>query len=228
MTQPGSSLSQGNTGVSRPSTTTIRRGRPVSQSTAPRLLIMGPQGSGKGTQAARLAEHLGMPAISTGDLFRANILLFTEFGVQAQSYINRGELVPDYVTNAMLRDRLLKEDVKGGFVLDGYPRTAGQVRDLDDMVAEFGWTLNGVIYLRVDTEAVTERMEHRAIVQGRSDDTPELIAKRLRIYAEQTAPLVDEYRERGLLVEVDAMGDVPEITNRVLAGIGLNWLANTV
>ncbi|MCL2594322.1 MAG: adenylate kinase [Promicromonosporaceae bacterium] len=189
---------------------------------------MGPQGSGKGTQAARLAEHLGMPAISTGDLFRANILLFTEFGVQAQSYINRGELVPDYVTNAMLRDRLLKEDVKGGFVLDGYPRTAGQVRDLDDMVAEFGWTLNGVIYLRVDTEAVTERMEHRAIVQGRSDDTPELIAKRLRIYAEQTAPLVDEYRERGLLVEVDAMGDVPEITNRVLAGIGLNWLANTV
>lgn len=185
-----------------------------------RLLIMGPQGSGKGTQAARIAEALGIPAISTGDIFRANIKGDTELGRLARSYSDRGELVPDEVTNAMVRDRLAAQDTAAGFLLDGYPRNAAQVEELDAILAERGTPLQAVVALDVPRAELLERIAQRAVAEGRSDDTAEAIERRLAVYEEQTAPLLDAYRERGILLDVVGVGDVEEITTAILAGLG--------
>ena len=184
-----------------------------------RLVLLGPPGAGKGTQAARLAERLGVPAVSTGDIFRANVAQQTELGERAQRYMEAGEYVPDEVTNAMVRDRLAQADAAEGFLLDGYPRTADQVRELDGMLADSGRSLDAVVELTADTDEVVDRLLGRAQEQGRSDDTEPVIRRRLEVYAEQTAPLVALYRERGLLVSVDGMGDVPEVTDRLVQAL---------
>ncbi|WP_255491637.1 MULTISPECIES: adenylate kinase [unclassified Actinotalea] len=193
-----------------------------------RLVIMGPQGAGKGTQAARLAERLGVPAISTGDIFRANIKGGTELGVLAQSYTARGELVPDSVTNDMVRDRLAQEDVREGFILDGYPRNAAQVAELDAILAESGLALDAVVELAADRDELLARLAKRAAIEGREDDTPESIARRLDIYAEQTAPLTSAYETRGLLVRVDGIGGIDEVTERLVAALDGALLRGTV
>ena len=184
-----------------------------------RLLIMGPQGAGKGTQAARLADGLGVPAISTGDIFRANIKGGTELGRTVQEYTARGELVPDSVTNAMVRGRLAEADAAAGFILDGYPRNAAQVVALDEVLAERGVALDAVVQLTADRTELLERLARRAELEGREDDTPEAIARRLDIYERETAPLTAEYGARGILVQVDGTGEIPEVTERVLAAL---------
>ncbi|MGW6129415.1 adenylate kinase [Cellulomonas sp. NPDC055163] len=180
-----------------------------------RLVIMGPQGAGKGTQAARLADRLGVPAISTGDIFRANIKDGTELGRLVQEYTAKGELVPDSVTNDMVRDRLAQPDASEGFILDGYPRNAAQVTELDEILAGLGSRLDAVVELTAERDELLARLRNRAEVEGREDDTEEAIARRLDIYAEQTAPLTTAYGERGLLVRVDGIGEIDEITARL-------------
>lgn len=182
-----------------------------------RLIFMGPPGAGKGTQAQRVADEFGIPAISTGDIFRSNVSEGTELGQQAQRYMDAGEYVPDEVTNAMVRDRLDQDDARGGFLLDGYPRTLAQVEELDDMVAAGGAKLDRVVVLTVDPEELVSRLVARARTEGRADDTEEVIRRRQEVYTEQTAPLLEVYRDRGLLVEVVGMGEVDEVTARVLA-----------
>jgi adenylate kinase len=180
-----------------------------------RLLILGPPGAGKGTQAVRIAEHHGIPAISTGDIFRANIKGETELGRQVTAILSSGGLVPDEVTNAIVRDRLGQQDAGDGFLLDGYPRTPGQVEALDEMLTDRGVGLDAVLELTVDTDEVVARLLQRAQDQGRVDDTEEVIRERMRLYAEETAPLSRIYRERGLLCQVDGMGTVEEVTARI-------------
>jgi len=180
---------------------------------------MGPQGSGKGTQAARLAEVYGVPAISTGDIFRANIKGGTELGRLAQEYSSKGELVPDEVTNAMVRDRLGADDVAAGFLLDGYPRNSAQVIELDAILTDLGVSLDVVVELTADRDELLGRLRRRAEIEGREDDTQDVIARRLDIYAEQTAPLTDAYAERGLLARVDGIGEIDEVTRRILDAV---------
>lgn len=181
-----------------------------------RIVLLGPPGAGKGTQAARLAEALGVPAISTGDIFRANIAGGTELGRTAQAYTARGELVPDEVTNAMVAARLDQPDVGGGFLLDGYPRNVAQVAELDAMLAARGIALDVAVELTADTEVVVERLLRRATVEGREDDTEPVIRHRLAVYREQTEPIAALYADRGVLVRVDGIGDVAEVTERLL------------
>ena len=182
-----------------------------------RLLILGPPGAGKGTQAARIAEHFGIPAISTGDIFRANIKNETELGLQVKSILASGGFVSDEVTNAIVADRLAQDDCEVGFLLDGYPRTLPQVAALDELLASKGQTLEHVLELTVDEDAVVQRLLKRAAVEGRADDTEEVIRERMAIYHRETKPLSDTFRERGVLAEVDGMGEVDEVTERVLA-----------
>lgn len=184
-----------------------------------RLLLIGPPGAGKGTQAARLAEAYGIPAISTGDIFRENVKNETELGREAKAFMDRGEYVPDSLTNALVRDRLSHEDAKNGFLLDGYPRTADQVAELDDILAEQGNSLTAVVQLVADTDEVVRRLLNRAIEQGRADDTEEVIRHRMDVYAEQTAPLIDVYSSRNLVREVDGLGAVAEVTERILRAL---------
>ena len=179
---------------------------------ARRLLIVGPPGAGKGTQAVRLAEELSIPAISTGDIFRANVSGQTELGILAKSYMDKGEYVPDSVTNDMVRSRLAEDDAKDGFLLDGYPRTLDQVEALDGMLAELDSSLDAVLLLVVETEEVVGRLVERGREQGRSDDTEETIRRRLEVYAEQTAPLIDVYEKRDLVRRVDGMASIDEVT----------------
>ncbi len=180
-----------------------------------RLVLLGPPGAGKGTQAVLLAERLGVPAISTGDIFRANIAGGTDLGELAQSYTRAGKLVPDEVTNDMVRDRLRHDDVAAGFLLDGYPRNAAQVEALDGMLDQAGTPLEAVVLITADTEALVERLLKRAEIEGREDDTEDVIRHRQEIYADETAPLVDLYDRRGLLVRVDGMGEVDQVTERL-------------
>ncbi|WP_010532509.1 adenylate kinase [Brachybacterium squillarum] len=182
--------------------------------TAParRLLIVGPPGAGKGTQAARIAEELAIPAISTGDIFRDNVSQETELGVLAKSYMDAGEYVPDSVTNDMVRSRLAEPDAAEGFLLDGYPRTLDQVEALDGMLAELGTPLDRVLLLEADTDTVVERLLARGRESGRSDDTAETIRHRQNVYAEQTAPLVEVYESRGILRRVDGMASIEDVT----------------
>ena len=184
-----------------------------------RLLLIGTPGAGKGTQAARLAEAFGIPAISTGDIFRANVKNETELGRQAKAFMDRGEYVPDSLTNALVRDRLSHEDAKNGFLLDGYPRTADQVAELDDILAEQGEALDAVVQLTADTDEVVRRLLNRAIEQGRADDTEEVIRHRLDVYEAQTAPLIKVYSARNLVREVDGLGAVAEVTERILSAL---------
>lgn len=184
-----------------------------------RLVLLGPPGAGKGTQAARISERLGVPAVSTGDIFRANVAGQTELGRRAQRYMDAGEYVPDEVTNAMVRDRLAQSDAAGGFLLDGYPRTDDQVVELDAMLADAGQGLDAVVELTADTDEVVTRLLGRAQEQGRADDTEVVIRRRLEVYAEQTQPLADVYAGRGLLVQVDGIGAIDEVTERIMAAL---------
>lgn len=184
-----------------------------------RLLIIGAPGAGKGTQAERLSASFGIPAISTGDIFRHNVKNETELGKQAKAFMDRGEYVPDSLTNDLVRDRLSQQDAQGGFLLDGYPRTLDQVNELDDILASHGKSLDAVVLLTADTEEVVRRLLGRAIEQGRADDTEDVIRRRLEVYAEQTAPLVDLYQARGLVVAIDGLGEVAEVTERILTGL---------
>ena len=184
-----------------------------------RLVLLGPPGAGKGTQAVRLAERIGVPAISTGDIFRANAAQGTALGRDAQRYMDAGEYVPDDVTNAMVADRMGEPDAAAGFLLDGYPRTLAQVHRLDEVLGPER-ALHVALEITADTDEVVSRLLRRAAEQGRSDDTEDVVRRRLEVYAEQTAPLVHTYAERGLLVSVDGLGSVDEVTDRVLAALG--------
>lgn len=181
--------------------------------TVTRLLIIGPPGAGKGTQAARIAERYGVPAISTGDIFRANIKGQTELGQRVQAIIEAGELVPDSLTNEIVRDRLHQEDASGGFLLDGYPRNVEQVHALDEMIE--GDALDAVVLLEADTDEVVARLLKRAEIEGRADDTEEVIRHRQDVYSEQTAPLVELFTEREKLVRVDGLGGIDEVAERI-------------
>ena len=186
-----------------------------------RLLIMGPPGAGKGTQAVGLAQRIGGAHISTGDLFRENVANETELGKTAKQYMEAGKYVPDEVTNAMVRDRLSQPDAES-FVLDGYPRTADQVGELDSILSDMGAKLDAVLLLVVsDREELVQRMVKRAETSGRADDTEEVIRHRQDVYNQETAALVPIYRERGLLREVDGIGDIDEIARRIDVALGL-------
>lgn len=184
-----------------------------------RLIILGPPGAGKGTQAARIAEHFGIPAISTGDIFRANIKDGTELGKQVQEITASGGYVSDDITNAIVEDRLAQSDCEGGFLLDGYPRTTGQVSALDAMLAKTDLGVDKVLALTVDEDAVVARLLKRAEIEGRVDDTEDVIRERQAIYRRETAPLTDVYAERGLLVEVDGLGEMDEVTERIISAL---------
>jgi adenylate kinase len=180
-----------------------------------RLIIMGPPGAGKGTQAKFVAEHFGIPAISTGDIFRANVSRGTALGLKAQEFMDAGEYVPDEVTNLMVRHRIDEVDAAPGFLLDGYPRTLAQVEELDGMIRFTGHSLDAVVVLTVDPNEIVQRLLQRAQVEGRPDDTEDVIRRRQELYTEQTEPLIGVYRERGLLIEVDGMGEVADVTARI-------------
>ena len=184
-----------------------------------RLLLIGAPGAGKGTQAEKLAEAFEIPAISTGDIFRHNVKNETELGKQAKAFMDRGEYVPDSLTNALVRDRLSHADAVEGFLLDGYPRTADQVVELDDILAAQGNKLDVVVQLTADTDEVVRRLLNRAIEQGRADDTEDVIRRRLEVYEEQTAPLTSTYAARGLVAMIDGLGEVAEVTGRILEAL---------
>ena len=184
-----------------------------------RLLIIGPPGAGKGTQSAKLAEAFKIPAISTGDIFRENVKNETELGKQAKAFMDRGEYVPDSLTNDLVRDRLAWADAEAGFLLDGYPRTGDQVQELDRILADQGETLDAVVLLIADTDEVVRRLLNRAIEQGRTDDTEDVIRHRLDVYADQTAPLIEVFSNRQLVVEVDGLGAVEVVTARILEAL---------
>ena len=176
---------------------------------------MGPPGAGKGTQAKFIADHFKIPAISTGDIFRANVTQGTPLGVEAKRFMDAGEYVPDEVTNQMVRNRIDEPDAEPGFLLDGYPRTLSQVEELDGMIEFTGHQLDAVVVLTVDQDEIVARLLQRAQVEGRADDTEDVIRRRQEVYTEQTEPLIEVYRSRGLLIEVDGMGDVDDVTARV-------------
>ena len=181
-----------------------------------RILLIGPPGAGKGTQTALLAQHFGIPAISTGDIFRENVRNETPLGLEAKAFMDRGEYVPDSLTNALVRDRLNQDDAAAGFLLDGYPRTIDQVEELDDILEETEKKLDVVVQLTADSEELLRRLSGRAQEQGRSDDTPEVIKRRLDVYEEQTAPLIDIYASRALVAKVNGLGEIGDVTNRII------------
>jgi len=191
------------------------------------MVLLGPPGAGKGTQAARIAERLGVPAISTGDIFRANVAGATELGTQAKAYMDKGEYVPDSITNAMVADRIAQADCENGFLLDGYPRTTAQVGELDSMLKDSGLALDVVVEITADAEAVVARLLKRAGEQGRADDTEPVIRRRLEVYAESTAPLADLYAERDLLVQVDGMGEIDVVTDRIMEALAARGITGS-
>lgn len=185
--------------------------------TVTRLLIIGPPGAGKGTQASRIAERYDVPAISTGDIFRANIKGGTELGQRVQAIIEAGDLVPDTLTNEIVQDRLHQDDAARGFLLDGYPRNVEQVHALDDMLP--GDSLDAVVLLDADTDAVVARLLKRAELEGRADDTEDVIRHRQDVYAQQTAPLVELFTDRGIIVRVNGLGSIEEVSERIAQGL---------
>lgn len=184
-----------------------------------RLLIIGPPGAGKGTQATEIARELSIPAISTGDIFRANIKQETELGREAKSYMDAGNLVPDSVTNRMVRDRLAQADAAQGFLLDGYPRNAAQVQELDAILTDLGQALDSVLLLTADNEELVQRLLGRAAEQGRSDDTEEVIRHRLEVYAAETEPIIGLYEQRGIVQRINGLGTVEDVRERLLQAI---------
>ncbi len=184
-----------------------------------RLLLIGPPGAGKGTQASSLAQHFGIPAISTGDIFRANVKNETELGILAKGYMDRGEYVPDSLTNALVKDRIAQPDAQKGFLLDGYPRTIDQVQELDGFLAEMGQKLDVVVQLTADSEELIRRLLQRAAEQGRADDTPEVIRKRQEVYEEQTAVLIDIYNARSLVAKINGLGEIQDVTGRIIEAL---------
>ncbi len=190
-----------------------------------RVVLLGPPGAGKGTQAQIIAGKLSVPAISTGDIFRANVSGQTELGRQAKSYMDAGDLVPDEITVAMVKDRLAEPDAKAGFLLDGFPRTIAQAEQLRDSLAEIGGHLDRVLELVVDEDELVRRLSgRRMLVDGkmvqRDDDKPETVRHRLEVYREQTAPVAGFYEEEGLLARIDAIGNVEEVTARAMEALG--------
>ena len=192
-----------------------------------RLLIVGPQGSGKGTQGVRVAAAFGIPVVATGDIFRANIKEGTELGQQVTAILDAGDLVPDELTSAIVRDRLSQPDAATGFLLDGYPRNTSQVAHLDDFLAGRSEALDSVILLDVAREVSIERLELRAAQQGRTDDTAEVIAKRLEIYERETAPILEVYGERGIVDRIDGVGTLDEVTGRIHEALAARGLVAT-
>lgn len=189
-----------------------------------RLIIVGPPGAGKGTQAGRIAEAFGIPAISTGDIFRKNVAEGTPLGQRAKQLMDAGEYVPDDLTNELVRDRLAEADAVDGFLLDGYPRTVGQVEYLDALLAEHDAGIDAVVRLVADQDELVGRLLKRAEQQGRSDDNEETIRRRQEVYLQETAPIVAVYEQRGLVVDVDGLGGIDEVGDRIadaLAGRGL-------
>jgi adenylate kinase len=184
-----------------------------------RLLLIGPPGAGKGTQAVRLAETYMIPDISTGDIFRRNVREQTALGKKAKAYMDSGDNVPDSLTNDLLRHRLAEPDAENGFLLDGYPRTTDQVRELDEFLNGHGTALDAVVELVADPEVVVGRLRKRALEQDRSDDEETVVRHRLDVYREQTAPLVDVYAGRGLLVKIDALGSIDDVTARIIEAL---------
>jgi adenylate kinase len=183
--------------------------------TGRRLVLLGPPGSGKGTQGDLLAARLGIPTVSTGALFRDQMARGTALGVEAQTYIAQGHLVPDRVTNAMVKSRLAAADAVPGFILDGYPRNVPQVAVLEEILSAQGWSLSGALSLELPEELIVDRLLKRALIEGRPDDTEPVIRQRLAVYHRETEPIIEVYREAGLLLPVDAVGTVAEVTARI-------------
>ncbi|MDF2046745.1 adenylate kinase [Microbacterium sp. Kw_RZR3] len=189
-----------------------------------RLLIVGPQGSGKGTQGVRIAEAFGIPVVSTGDVFRANVAAGTDLGKQVTSIIDAGDLVPDELTSAVVRDRLSQPDAGEGFLLDGYPRNLAQVMHLDEFLGGRDEALDAVIALVVPRDESLARLTARAAEQGRADDTAEAIETRLNIYERETAPILGVYGTRGIVDEIDGVGGLDEVTGRIFAALDARGL----
>ena len=182
-----------------------------------RLILMGPPGAGKGTQAKFVADHFGVPAISTGDIFRANVSQGTPLGVEAKKFMDAGEYVPDVVTNQMVRNRIAEEDADPGFLLDGYPRTVPQAEVLQGVLKDSGERLDAVVLVQVPEEELVRRL----LARQRTDDTEQVIRERLRLYREKTAPLIGYYQGRGLLREIDGHRPITEVTSRMLSALGV-------
>ncbi|WP_193596796.1 adenylate kinase [Microbacterium sp. YJN-G] len=193
-----------------------------------RLLIVGPQGSGKGTQGVRVAEALGIPVVSTGDIFRANIKEGTDLGKKVTAILDAGDLVPDELTSEIVRDRLSQDDAASGFLLDGYPRNTVQVGHLDAFLADSDAALDAVILLDVPREESLERLRLRATEQGRSDDTDEAIAHRLDIYENETAPIISVYEQRGIVDRIDGVGSLDDITARISTALAARGIGQLV
>jgi adenylate kinase len=184
-----------------------------------RLVVLGPPGAGKGTQAVRLAEQFGCADVATGDIFRANVAEGTELGRVAQEYMDRGDLVPDEVVIAMVMERLAEQDCQAGFVLDGFPRTVNQAEALDRQLVDLGGPLHAVLCFEADEEELLRRLAGRAAAQHRADDVEQTIRHRLEVFAIKTRPLIDYYAHRGLLINVDAIGPIEIVTKRILAAL---------
>ena len=180
-----------------------------------RLLIVGPPGAGKGTQSSRLLDTFSIPAIATGDIFRKNITEGTPLGVEVKAIVDAGDYVPDSLTNALVTSRLKEADARDGFLLDGYPRTLEQVSYLDGLLAAKSQSLDAVIQLVADQEEVVARLRKRAVAQGRTDDTEEAIRHRQQVYSRETTPLIAVYRDRGLLIDVDGLGEIDHVSARI-------------
>ena len=185
------------------------------------LLVLGPQGSGKGTQAARLSEAHGIPHVSTGEMFRATIEDGTDLGRRVEPILAAGDLVPDDLTVSLIRARLAEPDAERGFVLDGFPRNLAQAEGLDKMLAEIGRELDAVLFFDISDEVSVERLRGRAKEEGREDDTPEAIARRLEIYHDQTEPVVERYRATGKLVPLHAERSIEQVANEIAEALEL-------
>ena len=184
-----------------------------------RLVLLGAPGSGKGTQATRLKEHLQVPHVSTGDLLRAEVKAGSPLGLQAKEVMARGELVSDAILLGMLEERFSREDMAKGFILDGYPRNLAQAAALDALLERIGQPMDAAVQLEVDNELLIDRLAGRAQAEGRADDNPESVRKRLQVYDEQTAPVIDYYRDAGRLGVVDGVGTLDEVFDRILAAL---------
>ncbi len=184
-----------------------------------RLVLLGAPGSGKGTQAARLKEHLQVPHISTGDLLRAEVAAGSPLGLQAKEVMARGDLVSDDILLGMLKDRFSRDDTKAGFILDGYPRNLAQADALDKLLSSLGQRFDAAVQLEVDNEQIIERLAGRAQAEGRADDTPESVRHRLNVYDEKTAPVIEFYRQHGQLTTVNGVGSLDEVFNRIVEAI---------